>query len=92
MTRPRAASTADCLRCRVRIFDDPEAMQQVTLHRMEHRRQDRRRAQWRSYKQRRREQGNVAGFLHSLACRGKHYGNVKGCRPIPVYWRREEAA
>lgn len=77
--RPPAVTSRSCLACRART---PEA----AVHRMHHRRLDRRRAGWRESKRRNRiRQGtSPIGWLHELRCDGNHSGNRK-CTPIAVY-------
>ena len=69
-----ATTSASCIRCR--------AWPRDAVHRMEHRRADRRRAQWRESKARKRSMVGAYASLHDLGCRGPSHCS---CRPIPVY-------
>jgi hypothetical protein len=93
MSRLRKVPSHQCMTCRRTSYASDAERSMIALHRMEHGRADRRRAQWRAYQDRKRqaEHERPAGYLHNVGCGGKHYTVVKGCRPIPVY-RREEAA
>jgi hypothetical protein len=93
MTRPRKMTT-----CRRTSYSSDAERALIALHRMEHKRLDRRRAQWRAYGARKRapERDDLAGYLHELGCSGKHRGvrhnGSVSCTPIPVYRELPEAA
>jgi hypothetical protein len=77
-----------CITCRRQRYVDAEDHQRVAQHRIEHRRLDRRRAQWRAYAERKRLQDGRIGTLHNLACTRTRCR----CKPIPVYRLAEDAA
>jgi len=88
MTRPRAMSSKYCIRCNVVPVSEWEA-QQVAKHRLEHRRADRRRAQWREYKRTKKLADGRIGALHSLKC----LMPVRcTCNAIPVFPKQQEVA
>jgi hypothetical protein len=78
-----------CMICRRQIME-PEERQAIAEHRLAHQRRERRRAQWRSYKLRRKltEDVDRVGALHALSCPGGPHARRKSCEPIPVYRRQ----
>jgi hypothetical protein len=90
MGRLRKIPSSHCLTCRRTSYDSEAERALVALHRMEHKRLDRRRAQWRAYQARQRKaHDGVDGYLHNLGCKTRHYAARGECVPIPVY-RGEE--
>lgn len=88
----RRTTRASCMICRTNLGPSAPFEQRQTLaqHRLEHGRQDHRRAGWREAKRRKRERELVpapVGSLHELACDGRHTRPYPRCRPIPVYER-----
>jgi len=69
-----------------------EVRQRIAVHRQQHERTERRRAQWRESKRRKyaalraeAEGRRVVGYLHNLGCRGGHVKGRGKCVPIPCY-------
>jgi hypothetical protein len=87
MSRLRKTPSSQCMTCRRTSYASDAERSMIALHRMEHGRADRRRAQWRDYQDRKRRTDGAVGYLHDVGCSGKHYTTVKGCKPIPVYSR-----
>ena len=87
MSRPRSMTSKYCLQCRV-IPQTPEQVENRAKHRMDHRRLDKRRAQYRAAKQRKRVADGRIGALHDLGCTASRCR----CRPIPVYSKKDVAA
>lgn len=82
-------TSEQCMTCRRTGYSSPEEREAAATHRMEHRRADRRRAQWRASKHRKklgsfRLADGAFGSLHDLSCRGPRRCS---CRPIAVYQR-----
>ena len=82
-------SCGHSLEGQVRTF---EVRQRIAMHRQQHERQERRRAQWRESKRRKyarlRAEAHgqeVAGYLHNLSCNGQHTRKRGKCLPIPCY-------
>jgi hypothetical protein len=101
MSRPRKARSHHCITCRRTTYQSEAERSLIALHRLEHRRLDRRREQWRAYSKDHRKRDSMReaqyphlvdaiGALHNLNCRGHHYGRRGNCTAIPVY--RGEAA
>lgn len=85
--RPRIPSPAECDIC----TSNPRYLTQReqdawNAHYEQHFRAHRRREQYRRYRARRQveTEGQIAGYLHELRCKGGHTRRANGCTPIPV--------